>query len=114
MDRKNQDANNILAYPSTWGEVPVCPIPDAPPHHLWHRPCIDMGMATFPKAHPQPSAATTIPKNNQRLALMVLGVLLALGAAVMIAIGFVDASIVAPEETEGPAPEIVKPGTLPD
>ena len=71
-------------------------------------------MSAFEKITPQPVQPVRVPKNHRRLVFTILGVLLALAAAVLIVIGFFDASIVAPEETEGPAPEIVVPGTLPD
>jgi hypothetical protein len=54
------------------------------------------------------------PKNNTRLLLFVFAIMLALGAAIMIVVGFADAGILAPEETDGPAPEAVVPGMLPE
>jgi hypothetical protein len=44
-----------------------------------------------------------IPKNNGRLVLAFALAVVALGALALLVLGFVDASIVAPEEIEPPA-----------
>jgi len=70
-------------------------------------------MSAFDKVPPQPLHPVRIPKNNTRW-MMFAAIVLALLAAALIVAGFLDASIVAPEGTEGPAPEVVVPGTLPE
>jgi hypothetical protein len=71
-------------------------------------------MSHTTRAQSGPEQPAGIPKNDARLALWLVALLLVLGALVAMVIGFVDASIIAPDETEGPAPQIVVPGTLPD
>ena len=68
-------------------------------------------MSAFEKV-PQPFDPVRIPKNNVRLLSLLFGIALAIGTAALIIIGFLDASYVAPDETEGPAP-VRTPATLP-
>ena len=54
-----------------------------------------------------------IPKNNGRALLTLVAALMVFAAVVLMFVGFVDAGTVAPEETEGSAPPVDAPATLP-
>lgn len=54
-----------------------------------------------------------IPKNNVRSLLGFIGALLVLAAVVLMFVGFIDAGTTTPEETEGPAPPVDTPRTVP-
>lgn len=71
-------------------------------------------MSAFEKIPPHPVEPVRVPKNNVRTLFTIVGVLVALAALVMIAVGFVDAGSMSPDESEGPAPPVVNPGTLPE